>query len=257
MEVQLRQDGDGRTSRAAEFVRRLALAREPHPQDVSRPAGRRLLGELQYLVEPALRLIRPPLVVERSENPRTVMLLPGFGAHPLRMRYMAEQLERAGHTAKRWGQGFNLGPTPENFAKLERRVLDLHRRSGEKVVLVGWSLGGVFAREIAKLHSEAVAKVVTMGSPFSGNPRANNGWRAYHLVTGHRVEDPPIEAEVAGKPPVPTVALWSPRDGIVSPRASCGRRGERDSAVALRCTHMGFVHSPEAILAVLRELDAL
>lgn len=257
MGVQLRQDRKRQASRAAEFVRRLALAREPHPEDVSRPAGRRLLGELQYLLEPVLRPFRPMLEVEASRNRRTVMLLPGFGAHPLRMRYMAQQLERAGHTAKRWGQGFNLGPTPEKFAQLESRVLELHRRTGEKVVLVGWSLGGVFAREIAKRHPGAIAKVVTLGSPFSGNPRANNGWRAYHLITGHRVEEPPIEAQVALKPPVPTVALWSPRDGIVSPRASCGRPGERDSAVALRCTHMGFVHSPEAILAVLRELETL
>lgn len=240
---------------AAEVARRLELAREPHPEDVPRPPLRRLAAELNWVVEPIKRIFRN-FTVEQSAHPRTVMLIPGFGAHPLRMRYMAKKLELAGHTAKRWGQGFNLGPSPESFERLEARVLDLHERSNDKVVLVGWSLGGVFAREMAKRHPDKIAGVVTMGSPFSGNPRANNGWRAYHLVTGHRVEEPPIETDVHVKPPVPTIALWSPRDGIVSPRASCGKPGERDRAVALRCTHMGFAFSPEAIEAVLRELEA-
>ena len=54
---------------------------------------------------------------------------------------------------------------------------------------------------------------------------------------------------------VETVALWSPRDGVVSPRSACGLPGERDRAVALRCTHLGFASSPEAIRAVAAELE--
>ena len=132
----------------------------------------------------------------------------------------------------------------------------MHERYGRDVHLVGWSLGGLFAREVAKRQPERVAKVVTMGSPFSGNPRANNAWRIYQFVTGHRVDRPPIESDICEKPPVPTVALWSPRDGIVSARSACGLARERDRAVALRCTHLGFTYAPEAIHAVLRELDA-
>jgi hypothetical protein len=70
------------------------------------------------------------------------------------------------------------------------------------------------------------------------------------------VDNPPVDADIAAKPPVETVALWSPRDGIVSPRSACGRTGERDRAVALRCTHLGFAYDPQAITAVLRELEA-
>jgi pimeloyl-ACP methyl ester carboxylesterase len=183
------------------------------------------------------------------------MLLPGFATHPIRMRYMARRLEAAGHTVKRWGLGFNWGPTVDNFAALERRVGEVAERHGEPVVLVGWSLGGLFAREVAKRRPASVAKVVTMGSPFSHSPRANNVWRAYHFITGHRVEEPPIAVELAVKPPVETIALWSPRDGIVHPRAARGVAGERDREVALRCTHMGFAYDPEVIAAVLRELD--
>lgn len=237
------------------LARRVALAREPQPAEARPPRGALLAAELGYLVEPLRRLFRR-WTPAPAINARTVMLLPGFGAHPVRMRFMARQLEAAGHKVKRWGQGFNLGVAPDTLDRIERRLLEVHARYGQPVHLVGWSLGGVFAREVAKRHPGKVAKVVTMGSPFSGHPRANNGWRAYHLVAGHRVEEPPVECSVSIKPPVETVALWSPRDGIVHPRCARGKPGERDRAIALRCTHMGFVQSRESIQAVLKELDA-
>jgi pimeloyl-ACP methyl ester carboxylesterase len=215
-----------------------------------------MFGELGELAEPIKRTVQPPLDIAEAHSKRVVILLPGFGTHPFRMRYMARQLERAGHTVKRWGRGFNFGPTPELFDTLSQRVLAVRKRYGRPVVLVGWSLGGVYARELAKLHPDAIAKVITMGSPFSGTPYDNNAWPIYQLVTGHSVEQPPIEADLAAKPPVETVALWSPRDGIVSPRASCGRPGERDRAIAVRCSHVGFPNSAGCIRTVLAELDS-
>jgi len=239
---------------AADFAARLALARETAPEGGGQPSLFRLLAETQIVMEP-LRKLRGPIDVQPSKNPRKVMVLPGFATHPVRMRYMARQLRRADHTVHHWGLGFNFGPTPENLEALENRIIDLHRRHGEKLVLLGWSLGGLFARELARRQPDAVAQVITMGSPFSGNPRANNAWRIYQFVTGHSVENPPIAGDMAAKPPVPTTAIWSPRDGIVSPRSACGKSGERDRAVALRCTHIGFPYCEESIQAVLRELE--
>ncbi len=239
-----------------ELSRRVALARQAQPEGARNPTLRRFVGELSVLAEPLRRALKPPLAVPRAGTPRVVVLLPGFGTSPWRMRYMARQLERAGHKAKRWGMGFNLGVSPGLFEKLSDRILAVRERYGQPVVLVGWSLGGVFARELAKRHPDAVAKVITMGSPFSGSPYDNNAWRIYHLVAGHPVDEPPVEAQLAVKPPVETVAIWSPRDGIVAPRASCGRPGERDRAIAVRSTHVGFPNSPDCIRAVLAELDA-
>lgn len=233
----------------AELSRRTALARQPLPEGVRAPSLRRLLGEVS-----ALRA-GGPLPDHRAARPRPVMLLPGFGAHPVRMKPLASALDRAGHRAHRWGLGFNLGPTPENFAFLLARVEGLARRHGEPVALVGWSLGGLFAREIAHRLPDRVHCVITMGTPFSGNRRANNTWRAYQFITGHPVDEPPIEADFSAKPPVPTIALWSPRDGVVSPRSACGWPGERDRAVALRCNHLGFARDPASIAEVLRQLD--
>jgi len=244
------------TPEAAALTRRLALAMEANPEDVSSPSLWRLVAESEVVLEP-LRRLRRTIDAAPAAHPQTVMLLPGFATHPVRMRYMAKQLEKAGHTVKRWGMGFNWGATQERLEALEHRLDDINLRYDQPVVLVGWSLGGLFARELAKLHPDKVAKVITMGSPFSGSMRANNAWRAYQFVTGHRVDRPPIDAHLHEKPPVETVALWSPRDGIVSPRSACGRDGERDRAIALRCSHLDFAYSPESIAAVLRELDSV
>lgn len=231
--------------------RRAQLARQRRPAGVSSPPARLLWRELAVL----FGLRRTPELRHVASRPGPVMLLPGFGAHPARMRPMAEALSQAGHRVFDWGLGFNFGPTPENFAFLLNRVTRIAREQGQPVALVGWSLGGLFAREIAKQRPDKVALVITLGSPFSGDRRANNAWRAYQVVTGHPVDDPPIKADFAAKPPVPTIALWSPRDGIIAPRSACGWPGERDLALALRCSHLGFASSREAIAAVLAVLD--
>jgi pimeloyl-ACP methyl ester carboxylesterase len=239
----------------AEAVQRRALLwRSQPPGNAARPSQALFLGESLSMAEPLMRRLRAPLQVPDADSAKVVILIPGFGTHPLRMRYMAQKLEEAGHKVKRWGLGFNFGPTEENFATFSRRVEQVHARYGQQVVLVGWSLGGIFAREVAKHHPDKVAKVITMGSPFSHTPYSNNVWRLYQLITGTSVERPPISADLAAKPPVETVALWSPRDGVVSVRSARGQAGERDRERALRCSHMGFSNSPEAILAVAEEL---
>lgn len=238
-----------------EARRRLDLFSQPPPVAPKGPPARLLLAEAQVVLSPLQRWLTPPKPLPQAVRPRVVMLLPGLGTRPERMRPLAQALEGAGHAVKQWGQGWNFGPTAENFARLEERLEAIFERHGEQVVLVGWSLGGIFARELAKRRPERVAKVVTMGTPFSGGPYANNGWRMYQLLSGRPVDEPPFETDVAAKPPVETVALWSPRDGMISPRSACGRPGERDRAVALRCTHNGFAWSDEAIRAVAAELE--
>ncbi|MEO7383946.1 MAG: alpha/beta fold hydrolase [Novosphingobium sp.] len=234
-----------------ELARRASLAREARPDGVRGPSSRLLWGELGSIAQ--MRRRAPQ--IEPALRPQPVILLPGFGSHPLRMRHLERALRAAGHEVADWGLGFNLGPTQQNFALLLTRIENVSREHGAPVALVGWSLGGLFAREAAKMRPDCVSRVVTLGTPFSGDRRANNAWRAYQFVTGHSVDEPPIPCDFAVKPPVPTTALWSPRDGVVSPRSSCGRKGERDHAVALRCTHIRFTSDPLAIAEVLRQLD--
>lgn len=239
-----------------EIVRRRALAFEPRPAGSRGPAWERFVGELRTPIEHWQATRRPRLAQVPSGPSRAVMLLPGFGTHPARMKPLARVLQDAGHRVSDWGLGFNFGPSEERFERLCQRVVAMARKEGEPLVLVGWSLGGIFAREVARKHPEAVRLVITMGTPFSGDRRANNAWRAYQLIAGHSVDEPPIGREMAVKPPVPTVALWSARDGIVSPRSACGRKDERDLAVPMRCTHLGFAAHPDVAAMVNRLIDA-
>ena len=240
---------------AAGMRARLALLRGQAPEEAHSPPLRFFLAELAYLATPLARLWQPKVEIEKARDPKVVILLPGFATGPGRMRYLARQLEKAGHKVKRWGLGHNLGAREDTIDLLADRVRAVEARYGKPVVLVGWSMGGVFAREVAKQVPDSVAKVITMGSPFSHSPYSNNAWRAYQIVAGHRVEAPPIAADTRVKPPVETVAFWSPRDGVISRRAACGIAGERDRAVALRCTHVGFPDAADCIAALLRELD--
>ncbi|KEO92007.1 hypothetical protein EH31_04870 [Erythrobacter longus] len=247
------------SSRAAlnetELARRIQLASGDYrEEEKGKPSLLKFMGEADLLIEPARRLVRQ-FKVPKAKLPQTVILFPGFGHGPSRMRYMAQLLEQAGHTVKDWGQGRNWGVAEETLQGLEKRLVDVCDKSGGRVALVGWSLGGLYARELAKVRPEMITKVITMGSPFSGSRRSNNIWRLYSVVTGESVDEPGIDADPSVKPDVETIALWSPLDGAIGPRSAAGKPGERDRAVALRCTHSGFTYDPKAIAAVIRELD--
>nr|WP_298929348.1 alpha/beta fold hydrolase [uncultured Erythrobacter sp.] len=233
---------------------RLALQKTEGPAP-ARPGLRHMIGEATYPFSPISVRVRAAPLVEQSAKPQIVVMLPGFVATPRTMQYLSQQLERAGHKAKNWKMGLNSGPTPQRVEALEQRLIDVRDRYQAKPVLLGWSLGGMFARELAHRRPDAVSKVITMGSPFSGDPRANNAWRLYQFVAGHRVDEPPVEHRAGTKPPVETVALWSARDGVIAPNCARGEAHERDRECHVDCTHMGFSYAPEAIHAVLSELE--
>jgi pimeloyl-ACP methyl ester carboxylesterase len=178
-----------------------------------------------------------------ADGPR-LMVIPGFLATDRTTLGLQRALAKAGFRVTGWGLGLNTGVKANT---LDRIVARIERFGGGRpVILVGWSLGGVYAREAAKVRPDLVAKVITLGSPFSGDRRSNNAWRLYELVARHPVDDPPIATVVEEKPPVPTLALWSRRDGIVAVAAARGEAGERDRHLELDCSHMGFAVSARA-----------
>jgi hypothetical protein len=182
------------------------------------------------------------------------MVVPGFVANDRTTLGLQRALAEAGWRVAGWGLGTNRGATPETLELLVRQIEAFGR--GAKITLVGWSLGGVYAREAAKLRPDLVEKVVTLGSPFSGDPHGNNVWRLYEMIAGHKVDDPPIKTNLAEKPPVPTLALWSRRDGIVSIGCARGLPHESDRQIEVNSSHMGFGVSGRAypqIIAALRD----
>ncbi len=190
--------------------------------------------------------------VDVGGDGRQVMVLPGFMASDQTTSRLRRSLQDAGFEAHGWGLGRNKGIKADIFERLDESVDAL--RCDAPLTLVGWSLGGLIAREYAKYAPHRVAKVITLGSPFSGDPRSNNAWRIYEFVAGHKVDAPPIEVTLSEKPPVATCAFWSPNDGVVAPHSARGRRHESDHQIELDCTHMAFVARPEAIRAIARAI---
>lgn len=222
------------------------------PSDSSPPPLSLLFGETRVLSDWA-RGMRENSAIAAGHDGRgqPVMVLPGFMVDDARMGLMKATLRQAGYRAHGWGLGRNLGITPDMLDRLDARMDRIERESGRPAMLLGWSLGGLIAREYAKRAPHRVSGVITMGSPFSGDIRANHAWRLYEWVAKHPVDAPPIQSRLAEKPPVPTFALWSRRDGVVAPASARGLRGERDEAIEVDCTHLAFACAPEAIRAVL------
>ena len=174
-----------------------------------------------------------------------MMVIPGFLATDRTTLGLVRAFADAGYRVVGWGLGMNTGVQADTLDRIVERIERFGK--GRPIILVGWSLGGIYAREAAKLRPDLASKVVTLGSPFSGDLRTNNNVRLlYELVARHPVERPPIETLVSAKPPVPTLALWSRRDGIVAPGAARGTDSERDAERELDCSHMGFAVSARA-----------
>jgi len=180
------------------------------------------------------------------------MVIPGFMAHDRTTTELRRALARAGFRVHPWRQGWNLGARADTLERL-KQALD---RCGhdDPMLLVGWSLGGLYARELARIEPERVRAVVTLGSPVSGDRRRyTNVWKLYERVAGHPVDAPPIP-DKEEKPPVPTLALWSSRDGIVGAPSARGSDISRDKAVEVDSSHMGFAMSPRGARASVAEI---
>lgn len=181
------------------------------------------------------------------------LVIPGFVAHDRATAALRKALAAEGWRVHGWEMGVNWGARADTVERLKRRLDEI--ATDEKVLVVGWSLGGLFARELARAFPDTVRAVVTLGSPFSGDPKQNNVWRLYERIARHKVDNPPLP-RVTDKPPVPQLALWSRRDGLIAPRSARGLDHERDKAVELDCTHMAFGISAGAASDVVREIRA-
>jgi pimeloyl-ACP methyl ester carboxylesterase len=180
------------------------------------------------------------------------MVIPGFIANDRTTMELRRAMAEAGFRVHPWRHGMNWGARADTLEQLKRAVeLCGH---DEPLVLVGWSLGGLYAREIARAEPDRVRVVATLGTPVWGDRRRyTNVWKLYEWVAGHPVDDPPI-AESAEKPPVPTLAIWSRRDGIVGVPSARGTEGTRDKEAEVSSTHMGFAVSRKGTRAAVREI---
>jgi len=219
--------------------------------DDALPPLRLRLGEAAWLLPRMWRAFGSTRPIGPVDGP-LALVIPGFIAHDRTTAALRRSLAEAGWRVYGWERGVNWGARADTLGQLKSRLDEIS--ADQTVLLVGWSLGGLFARELARAFPERVRAVVTLGSPFSGDPKQNHVWRLYERVARHKVDDPPLP-RVTAKPPVPHLALWSRKDGLIAPRAARGLDHERDAEVELNCTHMGFGVSRRATREVVREID--
>lgn len=198
---------------------------------------------------------KPPTQVGAGH---TVVLFPGLGTDGLTLWPLRRHLERAGFRALDWGQGLNIGPRGDVDAWLEGLADKLHARvaPAREVSFVGWSLGGFYARELAKRWHDRVHHVVTIGTPFNGSVDDTNvGW-LFRLLNGqHAPNEAALRERLAEPPPVPTISLYSRRDGVVAWQACThARRWPLARDIEVQASHMGMGWAPEVLSQVTRVL---
>ncbi len=180
------------------------------------------------------------------------LVIPGFIASDRTTMELRRALAEAGFRVHPWRQGINWGAKADTIEQLKRAV-DLCG-ADQPILIVGWSLGGLYAREIARVEPKRVRAVVTMGSPVWGDRRRyTNVWKLYERIAGHPVDQPPIP-ESPEKPPVPTLAIWSRRDGIVAAPSARGTDETCNKSVEVSSTHMGFAVSKKGTRQAVAEI---
>ena len=226
-------------------------------KDALRPPSAALLGlEARAPWELAATLASWPVLRRAGAGDgHAVMVFPGFGASDITTLPLRAFLTDLGYDAYGWELRWNLGPRKGVLEKCLRRVQGLRRDTGRKVSLVGWSLGGLFAREIAKLVPKDVRGVVTLGSPFTGSPKANNVWRLYEMLSGHRLDDDVQIGQVRETPPVPTTSIFTRTDGVVAWQCCLQQAGRRAESIEVaHASHMGIGMNAAAWYAVADRL---
>src|ERR671927_1611044 len=130
----------------------------------------------------------PLLSLAPTGDGHPVLVLPGLVASDTSTRPLRAFLKSRGYAVSGWRQGRNLGLRPGVQHAMVDLVHELNDTHGRKVSLVGWSLGGLYARQLAKLMPDRVRSVITLGSPFAGNPKSTNAWQVYEFASGHRAD---------------------------------------------------------------------
>jgi len=232
--------------------------RDPPASGRLRPPGLGLLlAEARGIFEFNASLLLSPLLLRAPRGDgHAVLTLPGFLASDLSMAPMRRYLKELGYDAHAWKMGRNFGGVSRMRSALRDRLAEIHRATGRKVSIVGWSLGGVYARDLALQAPDMVRYVITLGSPFANDVRATNATRLYEALSGEAADDNfELRQAIAGDLPVPTTSIYSRTDGIVNWQTSRLRPSDTAENIAVHlASHVGLGVNAAALWAVADRL---
>lgn len=231
----------------------------PAQAETARPPSRVwTLAEGRALFElGAFFMSRPLLAHLPKGDGHAVQVMPGFMATNTSTAPMRSLLKRLGYDANGWDSGRNIKVDNALIRRLENQLERLNDTSGRKVSLIGWSLGGVLARELAKLHPDRVRLVISLGSPISDDRSHTNAARLFELLNG---KEP--EAMRGGRfrrldeaPPVPTTSIFTRTDGIVHWRGSVQKPAATPTEnIEVLASHCGLGVNPSVMVAIADRL---
>jgi hypothetical protein len=221
------------------------------------PPKRRLFREFRSVWTPRPRLFRHPLLrhAPRGDG-HPVFVLPGFLTNDGRTRHLRRFLASLGYGAYGWGEGVNWGPTDYAIAAIERRLQEIRRRHGRKVTLIGHSLGGLLARELAKRFPDDVRAVVMLGAPIR-LPTATSLAVFFRLLARFHRTALGLEIAELNRPPpdsIPVTAIYTREDGIVAWESCLEHSGGLRENIEVRGTHSTLPSNPLALTIVADRL---
>jgi len=189
-----------------------------------------------------------------------VLVLPGLAASDLSTVPLRRFLKKRGYQPYAWEQGRNLGLRDQVLEKMLAKVDEVFAEHKCKLSIVGWSLGGIFARELAKLRPEKIRFVISLGSPHSGDPKASHATKFYEYVSGHSVEKPPLETTLSQAPSVPTTSIYSKTDGVVAwqnchqRKPACAEKAAQVENIRVEGSHCGLGVNPSVLYIIADRL---
>ncbi len=216
-----------------------------------------MLAEARGLFELNSSLWLSPLLLRAPKGDgHPVLTLPGLLARYLSMVPMRRYLKELVYDAHAWKMGRNFGGVSSKRGALRDLLTGIHEQTGRKVSLIGWSLGGIYARDLALQLPDMVRAVITLGSPFANDIRATNATRLYEALSGETVDDnPEIRQAIAGDMPVPATSIYSRTDGIVNWRTNLLRPSRTAENIEVHfASHIGLGVNPAALWAVADRL---
>ncbi|MEL7029128.1 MAG: alpha/beta hydrolase, partial [Pseudomonadota bacterium] len=191
-----------------------------------------------------------------SGDGHPVLVLPGFLAGDSSTRPMRSLLDELGYESSGWGLGRNVQFNDDREQAMSDLVKRLHQDSGgRKVSMVGWSLGGVFARELAKMHPDKVRFVISLGSPITNNRKVSNARHLWAFFNRNSPDEKtPDRRQLDKAPPAPTTSIFTKTDGVVSWRGSVQRPGPMTENIIVPASHFGLGVNPLVMLAIADRL---
>jgi pimeloyl-ACP methyl ester carboxylesterase len=203
-----------------------------------------------------LPLAAPWLAFAPRGDGHGVLILPGLLASDSSTALLRQFLRRLGYDVRGWHLGRNLGPTDEVLDGLPARLAELASLTGGPVSVIGWSLGGIYARELARQRPGQVRRVITLGSPFAlTDSRQSHADRAYQRRSRlHATDRVPTREQVSQPIGVPSTAVYSRRDGIVSWRTCIEPETQLHENIEVRCAHLGFGVDPATLWLIADRL---